>query len=184
MSTSHTNESLNTSKYTDKLKNTHYVFENSELPSSIPRVEEVGATTAPLISASFFIGDRCRPYNDDFMLCHKQANGNGTVNCLKEGRRVTRCASSVIKDINSECSDEFRLHWRCLSMNNLELKNCRKAETLLSKCVFDKLKLVKRIPGVEEADQIHLKKNPVYKPVSPHNDSDIAFKKARVENRI
>ena len=65
------------------------------MPSSIPKVEELGASSAPLMSASYFIGARCKAYNDDFMQCKTEANGRGEIECLKEGRRVTRCAASV-----------------------------------------------------------------------------------------
>lgn len=65
------------------------------MPEHIPKVEEVGATSAPLLSAAYFIGDRCRPYNDDFMLCKTEAHGRGELECMREGRKVTRCAASV-----------------------------------------------------------------------------------------
>lgn len=65
------------------------------MPSDIPKVEEIGATSAPLLSASYFIGDRCKTFNDDFMKCKAEANGRGELECLKEGRKVTRCAASV-----------------------------------------------------------------------------------------
>jgi NADH dehydrogenase (ubiquinone) 1 alpha subcomplex subunit 8 len=70
---------------------THKQFvESTPLPESVPKVEEVGATSAPLKSASFFIGQYCREYNDDFMLCKNE--NNDPKHCLKEGRKVTRCA--------------------------------------------------------------------------------------------
>lgn len=47
------------------------------------------------MSAAYFIGDRCRAYNDDYMKCKDEANGRGEMECLKEGRKVTRCAASV-----------------------------------------------------------------------------------------
>ena len=62
-------------------------------------MKEIGATSAPLLSASFFIGARCRPYNDDFMQCKTENPGKGEFECLKEGRRVTRCAASVYVQI-------------------------------------------------------------------------------------
>lgn len=65
------------------------------MPDHIPKVQEIGATSAPLFSAAYFIGERCKPYNDDFMKCKDEANGRGEVDCLKEGRKVTRCAASV-----------------------------------------------------------------------------------------
>lgn len=133
--------------------------EKTELPADIPAVDEVGATSAPLLSASYFIGARCKPYNDDFMLC-KDANNGGTLECLKEGRRVTRCAISVLKDINKYCFDEFKLHYECLEQENHRLGSCRATEKIFKKCVFDNLKLEKRVPGVEQ--QVHLKEDRIY----------------------
>lgn len=87
-------------------------MDTTPLPDSIPKVNEVGTTSAPLLSASFFIGARCQPYNDDFMQCKTENPGKGEVECLKEGRRVTRCAASVYVPIPSTaslCSDERTL---------------------------------------------------------------------------
>jgi len=47
------------------------------------------------MSASFFIGARCKAYNDDYMMCKTESNGKGELDCMKEGRKVTRCAASV-----------------------------------------------------------------------------------------
>jgi len=33
------------------------------MPKHIPHVDEIGATSAPLKSASFFIGDKCKEFN-------------------------------------------------------------------------------------------------------------------------
>lgn len=155
------------------------------MPDSIPKVDEIGATSAPLLSASYFIGARCQPYNDDFMACKEEKAGNGEFGCLKEGRRVTRCAASVLSDINKHCLDSFRLHWRCLEQNNHELKNCRKAEVLFNKCVFDNLKLEKKIPGVREGETpIHLKEKPLYLPNVEDYDSRIAYKQAKADGKI
>jgi len=65
------------------------------MPDHIPKVEEIGTSSAPLLSASFYIGARCRPYNDDYMQCKTESYGRGEFDCMKEGRKVTRCASSV-----------------------------------------------------------------------------------------
>ena len=65
------------------------------MPDHIPKVKEIGASSAPLMSASYFIGARCKPYNDDYMQCKTEAYGRGELDCLKEGRKVTRCAASV-----------------------------------------------------------------------------------------
>lgn len=78
------------------------------LPESIPKVEELGVTSAPLKSAAFFIGAHCKDYNgmtfvvrimlllfsvEDFMLC--KSEDRDPAHCLKEGRRVTRCAADL-----------------------------------------------------------------------------------------
>lgn len=71
------------------------LIDTTPMPEHIPKVDEIGVTSAPLMSASFFIGARCRPYNDDFMKCKEESGGKGEMDCLKEGRKVTRCATSV-----------------------------------------------------------------------------------------
>ena len=75
--------------------NQKVLVDTTPLPDDIPKVEEIGASSAPLMSASYFIGARCKDYNDDFMKCKTEANGKGEIECLKEGRKVTRCAASV-----------------------------------------------------------------------------------------
>ena len=65
------------------------------MPDHVPKVDEIGASSAPLLSASYFIGARCRPYNDDYMQCKTDSYGRGELDCLKEGRKVTRCAASM-----------------------------------------------------------------------------------------
>lgn len=71
------------------------LLDTTPLPESVPAVKEIGASSAPLLSASFFIGARCRDYNDDYMQCKTESAGRGEFDCMKEGRKVTRCASSV-----------------------------------------------------------------------------------------
>ncbi|KAF7547665.1 hypothetical protein G7046_g8935 [Stylonectria norvegica] len=133
------------------------LVDTTPLPDNVPVVKEVGASSAPLLSATFFIGARCRDYNDDYMQCKTEHPGRGEFDCMKEGRRVTRCASSVdnpadpvsnnsIKDINTHCLTEFRKHWECLDDRNHQLWQCRPAEWKLNKCVFDNLNLEKKIP--------------------------------------
>ncbi|ERF76611.1 hypothetical protein EPUS_04431 [Endocarpon pusillum Z07020] len=71
------------------------LIDPTPMPEHIPKVEEIGASSAPLMSASYFIGARCQPYNDDYMQCKTEAYGRGELECMKEGRKVTRCAASV-----------------------------------------------------------------------------------------
>ncbi|KAG9231570.1 hypothetical protein BJ875DRAFT_112680 [Amylocarpus encephaloides] len=143
--------------------NQHVLVDTTPLPADIPPVTEIGASSAPLLSASFFIGARCRAYNDDFMQCKTEKPGRAELDCLQEGRRVTRCAKSVVEDINKHCLEEFRLHWTCLDKNNQQLWQCRPAEWKLNKCVFDNLKLEKTIPGAPPNETpVHLRKHQKY----------------------
>jgi NADH dehydrogenase (ubiquinone) 1 alpha subcomplex subunit 8 len=71
------------------------LYDLTPMPDSVPKVKEVGASSAPLMSAAFFIGARCKAYNDDYMRCKEDAQGRGELECMREGRKVTRCARSV-----------------------------------------------------------------------------------------
>jgi hypothetical protein len=51
------------SAYHDGSTSSHPYTEPSPLPSSIPKVDELGTTSAPLKSAAFFIGAYCKDYN-------------------------------------------------------------------------------------------------------------------------
>ncbi|KAI7863304.1 putative NADH dehydrogenase 22K chain precursor [Spinellus fusiger] len=144
------------------LSHTNFV-DATPLPASVPSVEEVGTTSAPLKSASFFIGQYCKPYNDDFMSCKNE--NNDPKHCLKEGRKVTRCAIDLIQKLRENCGKEFDAHWQCLEKHNQELFNCRQPELTFNTCVFEKLGLEKKIPGSPEGqEQVHNKKNPVFTP--------------------
>ncbi|KAG8920635.1 hypothetical protein FRC01_000663 [Tulasnella sp. 417] len=95
------------------------------------------------------------------MLC-KGENRNPE-HCLKEGRKVTRCATDVINKLRENCLAEFDKHWQCLENNNQQYYMCRKPERALNKCVFEKLGLVKTIPGSPQGQpQIHEKTNPIF----------------------
>ncbi|KAF9317828.1 hypothetical protein BG000_011512 [Podila horticola] len=120
---------------------------------------EVGATSAPLKSASFFIGSYCKDYNEDFMLC-KDENSD-PAHCLKEGRKVTRCAMDLITKLRENCEKEWEAHYKCLEKHNQEYYACRKPERTLNECVFSKLKLEKVIPGASNTP-IHLRENTIY----------------------
>ena len=41
---------------------------HTPMPSDIPHVDEVGATSAPLKSAAFFIGAYCKDFNGSFRI--------------------------------------------------------------------------------------------------------------------
>jgi NADH dehydrogenase (ubiquinone) 1 alpha subcomplex subunit 8 len=131
------------------------------MPPHVPPVPEIGATSAALKSASFFIAARCQPYNDDFMKCRRDNWGNrGPGGCLLEGRRVTRCAISVyhpliggvvdggrIQHLNKACGDAYKAHYECLDAHNQQFKDCRPAERGLNACVMQKLVYLNEADG-------------------------------------
>ncbi|RHZ86561.1 hypothetical protein Glove_49g23 [Diversispora epigaea] len=131
------------------------------MPDSIPKVDEIGATSAPLQSAAFFIGAYCKEYNEDFMLCKNE--NNDPAHCLKEGRKVTRCAIDLLRKLREHCDKEFEAHWTCLDLNNQEYHRCRAPERKFNACVMSALKLEKYIPdSPANKPQIHLKEKPLY----------------------
>ncbi|CAB4390217.1 NADH dehydrogenase, alpha subcomplex, subunit 8 [Rhizophagus irregularis] len=136
--------------------------DETPLPDDIPKVEEVGATSAPLKSASFFIGAYCKDFNDDFMLCKNE--NNDPKHCLKEGRKVTRCTIELLRKLRENCGKEFDAHWQCLDRSNQEYHQCRPQERTFNTCVFNALNLEKIIPGTPQGKPpIHLKEKPVFK---------------------
>ncbi|KAK9762683.1 ndufa8, NADH-ubiquinone oxidoreductase complex I 19kd subunit [Basidiobolus ranarum] len=136
--------------------------EPMSMPAEVPSVPEVGATSAPLTSAAFFIGAYCKDYNEDFMLC--KAENNDPKHCLKEGRKVTRCVVDLLKKMKENCGKEFESHYTCLDNNDFEYYACRGQERKLNECVFNKLGLEKNVSGTPEGETpIHLKANPIYR---------------------
>ncbi|KAJ3297923.1 hypothetical protein HK104_011383 [Borealophlyctis nickersoniae] len=131
-------------------------------PEIAPPVEEVGCTSAPLESMAYFFNAHCKDYTEDFMLC-KNENLDPR-NCLKEGRKVTRCALNLIQKLKDNCDKEWQQHWNCLDFNNHELWRCRPAEREFNDCVFKKLGLVKDIPETPEGQE-HI-----------HRRTDVGFK--------
>ncbi|KAI9098031.1 hypothetical protein DFS34DRAFT_642841 [Phlyctochytrium arcticum] len=130
-------------------------------PAIAPPVAEVGLTSAPLESMSFFFASYCKKWNEDFVLCKNE--NKDPKECLKEGRKVTRCALDLVKKLKTNCDKEWQEHWECLDMNNHQLMKCRKPEREFNDCVFTKLGLTKVIPETPEGQTpIHLKEKPLY----------------------
>ncbi|KAJ9076476.1 ndufa8, NADH-ubiquinone oxidoreductase complex I 19kd subunit [Entomophthora muscae] len=138
-----------------------YSVENAPMPDNVPKVEEVGATSAPLTSAAYFLHSHCRDYYDDFMLCKNE--NNDPAHCLKEGRKVTRCSIDLLKKLEEHCSEDFNKHWNCLDFNNFEYRFCREPEKVFNACVLKKLGYEKFIPGSNpRKEQVNKRENPLY----------------------
>ena len=116
----------------------------------VPHVDELGVTSGPLKSASFFLASFCKDYSEDFMLCRNESAD--PEHCLKEGRRATRCAQELcvlsccrarshdsFGKLGMSCGDEWKAHWTCLENSNHEFSRCRKVEKPFNDCVFEQL---------------------------------------------
>lgn len=51
------------STHREAVRNDQPYSDPNPMPKSVPHVDELGATSAPLKSASFFIGDYCKEFN-------------------------------------------------------------------------------------------------------------------------
>ena len=165
--------------------NQEVLIDPTPLPSSIPHVDEVGATSAPLKSASFTIGGRCREYMDDFMACKRDFGSRGEdaeFECLSSGRKVTRCATETLSFINTHCGREFKLHWNCLESKNHEFANCRPAERHLNRCIFDSMGVAKHVPGTKEGLEPWLKAKPIFRPFG-EDPASVAFEPSKTTSK-
>jgi len=152
------------SSYQQGSVQTRPYIDPTPLPDNIPKVQELGVTSGPLKSAAFFLGAYCKEFNEDFMLCKAEDREPG--HCLKEGRRVTRCATDLITRMRENCLTQFEAHWNCLEHNNQEYYLCRKPERSLNACMFEKLGLTKTIPETPAGKKpIHEVENPIFKAI-------------------
>ena len=60
------------SRYLDPAESSQPYKEPTPLPADIPKVKELGVTSAPLKSAAFFLGAYCKDYNG---ACRSQFKG-------------------------------------------------------------------------------------------------------------
>ena len=65
-------------------------YRPTEVYQSPTNPEEINATSAPLQSAAFALGEYCRSASDAYMLCKKDASDPSA--CTSQGTKVTQCA--------------------------------------------------------------------------------------------
>lgn len=92
------------------------------------------ASSSPLLSASFIVGNSCRPINDFFMYCKSRISDPFA--CLPLGLIVKNCTEDAFKNIQaSPCSKLFTQFWHCLDYNSQMFIYCRSEEGLFYKCL-------------------------------------------------
>lgn len=111
--------------------------EDKKLSSDVPDVAEVGLTSAPMESMAFHFGAFCKDYSEDYMLCKSESTDPR--HCLKEGRRVTRCAIDLVKQLQKNCNETWTAHWKCLDKRNHHFWQCRSEERAFNDCVFQSM---------------------------------------------
>ena len=57
------------SRYLDPSESSKPYKDPTPLPADVPKVKELGVTSAPLKSAAFFLGAYCKDYNGACSLC-------------------------------------------------------------------------------------------------------------------
>ena len=62
------------SRYLDPEESTKPYKDPTPLPADVPKVKELGVTSAPLKSAAFFLGAFCKDYNG---ACHLETGLHG-----------------------------------------------------------------------------------------------------------
>eukprot|EP01135_Chromosphaera_perkinsii_P010725 Nk52_evm4s2209 gene=Nk52_evmTU4s2209 len=116
---------------------------------TVPEVQEVEATSAPLMAAGRHFGKACEAPSLAFMQC-KEDNGQDPSKCLKEGAKVTRCALEFFKELRQNCNEEYTNHWTCLDNNNQDMTKCGPTKEEYNECVFQKMGI--ELPEIKPYD--------------------------------
>jgi len=64
---------MSVSTYHDPAQSKVPYTDPTPLPGDVPKVEEIGTTSAPLKSAAFFIGGYCKEYNGMWYLYYLES---------------------------------------------------------------------------------------------------------------
>ena len=101
------------------------------------KVDEIGLTSAPLLSIAYHFQKYCKDFSEDFMLCKNQSTDPN--HCLLEGRKVTRCGQKLVEQLKLNCDQEWKDYYVCLDESNQMMQKCRKPEQMFNSCVYKKM---------------------------------------------
>ncbi|EGD72189.1 hypothetical protein PTSG_00211 [Salpingoeca rosetta] len=113
---------------------------DSEYYKKATSVEEMKETSAVLKAAARHMGQACAEVSLGYMRCKKANNGDPT-KCLEQGEAVTKCGIEFFKALRSNCGAELDAQAECLESNNHTFSKCRKTQSALDECVFEKMNL-------------------------------------------
>ncbi|KAM3960504.1 NADH dehydrogenase [ubiquinone] 1 alpha subcomplex subunit 8 [Aphomia sociella] len=111
-----------------------------DLPEfSALNVPEVNLSTATLMSAAPYLGKACESINNEFMLCRQELNDPRS--CLELGKRVTACTMEFFRRLKKNCLEEFNQYANCVdkSSGDYSFRHCRKTQSILDNCMWEKL---------------------------------------------
>eukprot|EP01147_Barroeca_monosierra_P007169 gene7169-9650_t len=101
-------------------------------------IKELDEVSFVLKAASRHLAERCAETSRQYMRC-KKSNNDDPSKCLDEGSAVTNCGIEFFRVLRSKCPSELEAQATCLEKNNHVFAKCRKTQSALDDCVFDKL---------------------------------------------
>lgn len=102
-------------------------------------------TSAPLLAASFIIGEQCKQFNDLYMACTKEkansqySDSSDPSDCIPLGYFIKKCIDNTFVSIKNACQDDFESFWKCLDINNQDFIFCRQEEEKFYRCMQAKM---------------------------------------------
>eukprot|EP00056_Hartaetosiga_gracilis_P014614 m.240893 g.240893 ORF g.240893 m.240893 type:complete len:143 (+) comp16344_c0_seq1:72-500(+) len=99
---------------------------------------ELNEPSVVLKAAARHMGAFCWEKNQNYMRC-KKANDGNPAKCLEQGLAVTKCGLQFFKTLRKFCEPELNAQVDCLKNNNHAFSKCRKTQSALDECVFDKM---------------------------------------------
>lgn len=132
--------------FTDK----HWLPSEEELT-----VEEIPLSSPAFKTAAFHMGRACYDQSKEFMLCNDELKDPRK--CLNEGKELTACGMSFLRNLKKHCAEEFDAHWRCVELKSPQLApmRCRKSQAIYDKCVLENLNVERPYIGFFSRPHMH-----------------------------
>jgi len=83
------------------------------------------------MSAWTHIATKCAEQNKEFMECKKRDRDPAA--CIPCGEKVITCVSSVLKELDQRCPEEFAAYSKCMHYYHNKFEECRPEQTTFEK---------------------------------------------------
>jgi hypothetical protein len=126
---------------THRFPDTPYI-DPAPFPKNIPQVDELGVSSAPLKSASFFIGAHCKPYNGARSILHSYSVDGGNTDAVAFCPAAFPFDSvlSCIRWLTSYCSLRLIMH-----TNIYHPSTCNTKTTILRRIILTSLAIARSL---------------------------------------